>query len=68
MDFPAWLLLGLVLVAVATVLAIVALVGVAREPGLTPATRVAWVLCVVLLPFVGPLMWFAIEGRRTAPA
>ena len=22
----------------------------------------------VLLPFVGPLMWFAIEGRRTAPA
>jgi hypothetical protein len=40
-----------------------ALVDAAVNPGLSTATRVAWLLAVLLLPGVGALVYVAVPGR-----
>jgi hypothetical protein len=48
----------------ALVLFVSALVSILRCPTLTSNTRVAWVLGIVVFPFVGPLLWFTVGRPR----
>lgn len=52
----------------ALVLAVAAVVSIARSPGLRAAARVLWLLVVVIVPVVGALAWFALAGRRVSPS
>jgi Phospholipase_D-nuclease N-terminal len=56
-----WTLLGLA-IAVAWIVALVDIVKRRRE--LTGAAFAAWVIIVVLLPFVGTILYFVV-GRRS---
>lgn len=60
---PTHLLILLVMLA-ATALWIVAIVSIARAPGLTTTERVIWILVVLILPLLGSIGWF-VFGRRT---
>jgi hypothetical protein len=61
---PTHLLILLVMLA-ATVLWILAIVSIARAPGLTTTERVIWILVVLILPLLGSIGWF-VFGRRAA--
>lgn len=51
---------GLVVIAG---LAIAALLSIARRPGSGAENRALWTVVVVILPVVGPAMWFATRRR-----
>jgi hypothetical protein len=56
-------LLALVLGVPLLVIWLWALVDAAVNPGLSTASRVAWLLAVALLPGVGALVYVAVPGR-----
>jgi hypothetical protein len=64
---PAFEVFGGVVTAVLIVLALVALVTIAKSPSISPGQRAAWVIGAVLVPGVVPALWLvllAIERRR----
>lgn len=44
---------------VALIVFVVALVSIIKHPTATIAGKVVWILVSLILPFVGPLLWFA---------
>ncbi|WP_167140530.1 PLDc N-terminal domain-containing protein [Diaminobutyricimonas sp. TR449] len=61
-----FVLLAVVLPVAALGLAVWAVVSIARTTMASAAT-VLWVLAALLLPLLGPILWFAI-GRRSVKA
>jgi cytochrome c oxidase assembly factor CtaG len=57
----------IILMIAAAVLFIAALVSIIKAPRASTGERVIWVLVVLILPLLGPLVWF-IVGRRYATA
>jgi hypothetical protein len=62
-DTAETVLLALVLGVPLLVIWLWALVDAAVNPGLSTASRVAWLLAVALLPGVGALVYVAVPGR-----
>jgi hypothetical protein len=65
--FNIWHLIIILAGVAAFVLFIVALVSVVRAPRASTAEKAIWILVILILPFLGPVVWFAI-GRRFATA
>lgn len=55
-----WIVLSIAVVAYA-------LVDVARHRGLSTAAAAGWVLLIVLVPLVGPALWFFVGRPRVRP-
>jgi hypothetical protein len=60
-DTPTLTLLFLVVLPF--VLFVAALVDILRRAGMDAATRLVWVVVVLLLPLVGAVLWFALRSR-----
>ncbi len=56
-GYDVWLVLSIAVVTYA-------LVDISRHRGLSTPAAVLWVLLVVLLPFVGPALWFFVGRPR----
>lgn len=66
-DQPFLLLLFLVVIPF--LLFVSALVDVLRRQGIDGVTRLTWVVVVLVLPLLGPVLWFVLRGRfGTGPA
>jgi hypothetical protein len=60
-DQPTLILL--LLVVLPFVLFVSALVDILRHQGLDGVTRLTWVVVVLVLPLVGPILWFVLRSR-----
>lgn len=61
---PSWGSMGFILIPSA-VLFIAALVSIARDKTHTYGGTVFWVVLVLVLPFLGPVLWFLIGRKGT---
>lgn len=50
-------------VAVALALFVMSFVSIVRDPFLGFVAKLAWVVVALILPIVGPILWFAV-GKR----
>jgi hypothetical protein len=62
-NLTAWHAIILFVVFALLVLAVAAIVSVARRPDLTTEARLLWILIVLVAPVLGSIIWFA-WGRR----
>lgn len=49
--------------AIALAMFVLALVSIVREPNLGYIATLAWVLAAMILPIIGPILWFVV-GKR----
>jgi len=66
-NLNGWHLVILLIGIAAFVLFIAALVSIARAQRASTGEKVIWILVVLILPFLGSIVWFAV-GRRFATA
>jgi hypothetical protein len=66
-SFPHLLAVVLVVAAALAllVLFVAALVSITRDTRATPTEKLVWILIALLLPVLGPIVWFVL-GRRMA--
>lgn len=65
LENPITMLLTLVVWVVPLALFLWALIDALRRTFPEPSGKIVWVLVIILLPCLGPILWFAV-GRRQA--